>query len=53
MRIKRATKLAMEHWKYIEELLHSHKESEETIDKIKFHYIEAFIHGYKHAKEKK
>lgn len=43
--------LAENHWSYIGELLLAHGEKIRTIDKCKFHYVEAFIHGWKHAKE--
>jgi len=43
--------LANEHWEYIEKVLRTAGETEEVIRKIKFHYITAFIHGYKHAVE--
>ena len=42
-------KLANDHFEYISKVLAIHGESKETIDKIKFHYIEAMVHGYKHA----
>lgn len=43
-------KLAEEHWNYIEELLKTHNQydSEES-EVYKFHYISAFVHGYRHA----
>lgn len=44
-------KLAEAHWSYIQDFLLTHGESSETITKIKFHYISAFIHGYKHGIE--
>ena len=37
------------HWKYIEELLRTHEESETTIQRIGFHYKTAMLHGYKHG----
>lgn len=43
--------LSEKHWSYINELLLAHGEKIRTIDKCKFHYISAFIHGWKHAKE--
>uniref|UniRef100_A0A6H2A4X9 Uncharacterized protein n=1 Tax=viral metagenome TaxID=1070528 RepID=A0A6H2A4X9_9ZZZZ len=46
-------KLITAHWKYIEQLLKTHKENDETIKKIKFHYKTAFKHGYKHANDDK
>ena len=50
---KISKELAKQHWKYIEKLLRIHGESEDIIEKIKFHYIEAFKHGFKHGVEKK
>lgn len=49
--IHRAYDLAEDHWKYIEELLWAHGEKVGNIDIAKFHYKEAFKHGYKHAWE--
>jgi len=45
--------LANEHWNYIEKLLKAHNENEVILKKIEFHYKTAFIHGWKHCKEKK
>jgi hypothetical protein len=42
-------KLAEQHWIYIEKLLIVHGEDEKTIEKIKFHYIQAGRHFYKHG----
>ena len=44
-------KLAESHWEYIEKVLKAHNENDDTISKIRFHYIEAMVHGYKHAIE--
>lgn len=44
-------KLAESHWKYVEGLLKIHKEHPDSIAKVKYHYIETFIHGYKHGVE--
>lgn len=43
--------LAISHFDYIGRVLEAHGEDENTIDKIRFHYIEAFVHGYKHSME--
>ena len=43
--------VAKAHWDYISELLEVHKEDSKTIDMVKFHYISAFIHGWKHGVE--
>lgn len=45
--------LATAHWSYVEQLLTSHEVSEYTRGIVKFHYISAFIHGYKHAIDEK
>ena len=44
--------LAKEHWNYIKKLLivHGHQTD---INIIEYHYLTAFIHGYKHGKQKK
>ncbi len=47
----RAYDLAMHHWLYIENLLWAHGEKAEKVDIAKFHYLEAFKHGYKHCWE--
>ena len=47
----RARKLANDHWGYIAQLLEAHDESSDTIEICRFHYVEAFVHGYKHALE--
>ena len=44
-------KLANDHWKYIEGVLATHNENYLVIEKIKFHYISALIHGFKHGVE--
>jgi len=41
--------LGEQHWNYIENLLKVHGEDESVIEKIKFHYIQAMKHGYKHG----
>jgi len=46
---KRGTALGEKHWGYIEKLLKVHNEDEKVIEKIKFHYIQAMKHGYKHG----
>ena len=43
--------LAENHWKFIERLLTTHGEDEKIIEKIKFHYIQAFLHGFGHGME--
>lgn len=44
------TKLGEAHWSYIEKVLRIHGEDEKVIEKIKFHYIQAMKHGYKHGR---
>jgi len=44
-------KLAEAHWSYIEALLHANNVLPSKPDK--FHYISAFVHGYKHGWEDK
>lgn len=47
----RITALLDAHWEYIYGLLRAHGEGEEYVDIARFHYWEAFRHGYKHAIE--
>ncbi len=48
-------KLATAHWGYIEQVIRNEYEieqfDEEYCRAVKFHYITAFIHGYKHGEE--
>ena len=44
-------KLASEHWSYVASVLIAHGESNDVVVKCGHHYISAFIHGWKHAKE--
>lgn len=50
--IENITKVALEHWAYIENLLKNHEEENDIIKKVKFHYISAFVHGAAHQYEK-
>ena len=50
---KRGTILGEQHWKYIENLLKLHNEDNRKIEQIKFHYIQAMKHGYKHGIKEK
>lgn len=45
--------LAMAHWDYVKRLLDVHQVDEFTVRAIGFHYVEAFMHGYKHAVEER
>jgi hypothetical protein len=47
-----AEETANDHWSYVSALLVAHGEDERTVAKIEFHYISAFVHGWKHAEEK-
>jgi len=48
----RATELAEAHWSYVQGVLEATSAlSQEEIDMCAFHYISAFEHGYKHARE--
>ena len=49
--MKRANELASDHWGYIYSLLAAHQINQGTIDIVRFHYLSAFVHGYKHAIE--
>jgi hypothetical protein len=46
-----AHKLALDHWAFINELLESHGIPAESRAIAQFHYVSAFIHGFKHAEE--
>lgn len=48
---ERAKSLAEDHWSYLEELLETHRHLQEVIEACGFHYVTAFVHGYKHAME--
>jgi hypothetical protein len=48
---QKLNKLIDAHWSYIEALLITHGQDDQTIKEIGFHYRTAFRHGYKHAKE--
>ena len=41
--------LARQHWEYVKAVLEHAGETPENIEKIGFHYITAFEHGYKHG----
>jgi PP-loop superfamily ATP-utilizing enzyme len=43
--------LAYAHWGYVRELLEAHEETDAVIERCGFHYVSAFLHGYKHALE--
>jgi hypothetical protein len=39
------------HWRYVESLLRRHGEESAIVERCRFHYVEAFVHGYKHGVE--
>ena len=49
--VSRAWQLAKDHWGYIEDLLKAHSVDGDDICIISFHYLTAFVHGYKHGQE--
>ena len=48
---ERVEKLANDHWSYVAEVVETHEEGLDVIEKCEFHYKSAFIHGYKHGVE--
>ena len=52
VRMKKARKLAKEHWKWVNRMLKETDEPKGNVKTIGVYYRAAFIHGYKHAKEK-
>ena len=48
---KIAKSLAEDHWRYMEEILVAYGAEKGEIRAARFHYISAFVHGYKHAIE--
>jgi hypothetical protein len=50
-RLAKARETAEAHWNFIEALLQAHVEEDSVIEKCGFHFVEAFVHGYKHALE--
>ena len=46
---KEVTEMCEQHWNYVKGILLTHGENPDVIDKIGWHYIQAMIHGYKHA----
>lgn len=53
--IKRAKRLALQHWRYVAKTLGVHLpisvESTSKMAVSEYHYLSAFIHGYKHGLE--
>ncbi len=47
----RVKKLANDHWSHIEGVLIAHGQTGFVIDVCKYHYLTAFLRGYKHAIE--
>jgi hypothetical protein len=48
--VAEAEALALRHWAYIGDLLMIHGVPEQQLVQIEFHYVAAFIHGYKHGR---
>jgi hypothetical protein len=48
---ERAIELSNAHWEFISDLLDAHRIEENEIKIARFHYLQAFRHGYKHAVE--
>jgi hypothetical protein len=44
-----AEELAKAHCEYVLDLLDTHEVSPDVIGVVKFHYVEAFKHGFKHG----
>ena len=47
-----AAQLANNHWEFVAALLREFGVKEEEIGPSKFSYIQAFVHGFKHARER-
>ena len=47
----KSKELANAHWNYIRGVLDNTPLGDKVIEVIEFHYITAFIHGYKHGVE--
>ncbi len=41
-----------DHWSYVKQILETHGESDDVIEKIGVHYRLAMVHGYKHGVSK-
>ena len=48
---ERAIELSNAHWQFISDLLDAHRIEDSEIETARFHYLQAFRHGYKHALE--
>ena len=48
-----AVELSNDHWAYIRQVLYHDCVDEGDIERIGFHYKEAFKHGFKHAEERR
>jgi hypothetical protein len=46
---KEVKEMCEQHWSYVKGILIMHGEDLNVIDKIGWHYIQAMMHGYKHA----
>lgn len=47
----KVTTLAETHWSYVRSVLLAHEEWPEVVEKCGFHYVSAFVHGFKHGVE--
>lgn len=45
-------KLAETHWLYVDQVIKLHCNDKKILESSRFHFISAFIHGYKHGYEK-
>ena len=46
-----AQELASDHWSYVRGVLQAAGLFDDQIEDIEYHYISAFVHGYKHGVE--
>lgn len=46
---KEVKEMSEQHWGYVKGILLIHGEDPNVVDKIGWHYVQAMIHGYKHA----
>ncbi len=52
MNTDQAKQKAEEHWNtYVKKVLETHGEDGHVLRKCEFHYMTAFVHGYKHGWE--
>lgn len=46
-----AERLAEAHWDYIDGIMIAHQQQDNVRNVCRYHYVTAFVHGYKHALE--